>query len=79
MRCLLVDKLSDWPFLRKMIFIKFEQWGMGLGMFGWSRRLRLLNLRLIYEIMKIYEKILSTSSTGNLSAATTCLMILDDA
>ena len=24
-----VDKLLDWPFLRKMIFIKFEQWGMG--------------------------------------------------
>ena len=39
-----------------MIFLKFEQWGMGLGMFLGSKRLRLLNLSLIYEIMKICEK-----------------------
>ena len=56
MRYLLVDKFSDGPFLRKKTFIKFEQWGMGLGMFWGSRRLRLLNLSLIYEIMKICEK-----------------------
>ena len=33
MRYLLVNKLSDGPFLRKIIFIKYEQWCMGLGMF----------------------------------------------
>ena len=71
MRYLLVDKLSDWPFLRKMIFIKFEQWGMGLGMFLGSKRLRLLNLSLMYEIMKISEKKIGHLSTGNLPAATT--------
>ena len=44
---------------------------MCLGMFWWSQRLKLRNLSLIYEIMKIYEKKLSTLSTGNLPAATT--------
>ena len=44
---------------------------MGLGMFLGSKRLRLLNLSLIYEIMKICEKKMSTLSTGNLPAATT--------
>lgn len=41
---------------QKMIFIKFEQWGMGLGMFWWSNRPRLGNLSLICKIMKICEK-----------------------
>ena len=44
---------------------------MGLGMFWWSNRLQLRNLSLIYEIMKICEKKLSTLSTGNVSAPTT--------
>ena len=43
---------------------------MGLGMFLWSKRLKLLNLSLIYEIMKICVKKLSTLSTGNLPAST---------
>ena len=44
---------------------------MGLGMFWWSKMLGLLNLSLIYEMMKICEKKISTLSTGNLSVATT--------
>ena len=56
---------------QKTIFMKFEQWGMSLGMFWWSNWLRLGNLSLIYEIMKICEKKLGTLSTGNLPAATT--------
>ena len=43
---------------------------MGLGMFWWSKRCKLLNLSLIYEIMKICEKKLSPLSTGTLPAAT---------
>ena len=43
---------------------------MGLGMFLWSNRLRLGNLSLIYEIMKICEKKLSPLSTGTIPAAT---------
>ena len=56
---------------QKMIFMKFEQWGMGLGMFWWSNRLKLGNLNLIYEIMKISGKKLGAINTGFLPAATT--------
>ena len=49
---------------------------MGLGMFLGSKRLRLLNLSLIYEIMKICEKKMSTLSTGNLPAAKHIVPIL---
>ena len=56
---------------QKTIFKKFEQWGMGLGMFLGSKRLRLLNLSLICKIMKICEKKLITLRTGNLPAAIT--------
>ena len=45
---------------KKTIFMKFDQWGMGLGMFWWSNRLKLGNLSLIYEIMRICEKKLDT-------------------
>ena len=44
---------------------------MGLGMFWWSKRCWLLNLSLIYEIMKICEKKLSPLSTGTIPAANT--------
>ena len=60
----------------KIGFLKFDQCGRGSGMFGWSKRLRLLNLSLIYEIMKICEKKLSTLSTGNLPAMTTLSQFL---
>ena len=42
---------------QKTVFIQIVQWGMGLGMFWWSNRLRFWNLSLIYDIMKICEKI----------------------
>ena len=51
-----MDKFSDGPFLKKIDFLKFDQCGRGSGMFGWSKRLRILHLSLIYEIMKICEK-----------------------
>ena len=54
-----------------MIFTKFEQGGMGSGMFQWFNRLRVWNLSLIYKIMKICEKKFGTLSTGNLSIADT--------
>ena len=41
---------------QKTIFSKFEQWGMGFGMFWWSNGVKLLNLSLIYEMMMICEK-----------------------
>ena len=44
---------------------------MGLGMFWWSNRLRLWNLSLIYDIMKICEEKLGTLSIENLPTATT--------
>ena len=47
-----------------LIFQKMENWGICLGMFWWSNRLRLRNLSLIYEIMKICEKKLGSISTG---------------
>ena len=75
MRSWVVDKFSDGPFLKKIDFLKFDQCGMGSGMFRWSKRLRLLNLSLIYEIMKICKKKLSTLSTGNLPVATTLSQI----
>ena len=56
---------------QKTIFMKFEQWGMGLGMFWWSNRLKLGNLSLIYEIMRICEKKLDTFRIGNCPTATT--------
>ena len=49
---------------QKTIFSKFEQWGMGLGMFWWSNGVKLKNLSLIYEMMMICEKI-GTLSIGN--------------
>ena len=54
----------------------FDQWGMGLGMFWWSNRPTLLNLSLIYKILKICEKKLSTLSTGNLPSVTTLSLFL---
>ena len=51
----------------------FDQWGMGLGMFWWSNRPTLLNLSLIYKILEICEKKLSTLSTGNLPSVTTLI------
>ena len=71
-----MDKFSAGPFLKKIDFLKFDQCGRGSGMFGWSKRLRLVNLSLIYEIMKICEKKLSTLSTGNLPAMTTLSQFL---
>ena len=41
---------------QKTIFTKFEQCGMGLGMFWWSNGVKLQNLSLIYEMMMICEK-----------------------
>ena len=55
---------------QKTIFDNFEQQGMGSGMFQWSNRSGLLNLSLIYEIMMICGKKVSTLSTGNLPRAT---------
>ena len=69
----LVLKILAGPFLKKLIFLNFEQCGMGFGMFLWSKRPKLLNLTLIYKIMKICVKKLSTLSTGNLPASTTLL------
>ena len=76
MRSWVVDKFSAGPFLKKIDFPKFDQCGRGSGMFGWSKRLRILLLSLIYEIMKICEKKLSTLSTGNLPAMTTLSQFL---
>ena len=52
-------------------FTKFEQCGIGLGMFWWSNGVKLQNLSLIYEMMMICEKKLDTLGTGILPKATT--------
>ena len=58
--------MGDFDFFKKM-----EIWGMGLGMFWWSNRLRIGNLSLIYGMIKIREKKLGSLSTRILPAATT--------
>ena len=55
---------------QKTIFTKFEQCGIGLGMFWWSNGVKLQNLSLIYEMMMICEKKMGTLRIGNLPTAT---------